>query len=267
MSRPSTISSVLLAGALTLGGCDEARTHLDAAAEPDDAASAMDAASVDAYARPEVGLRDTNLNPDVALAPTDAGMDAPAPRDAFALDAASVLDAAREAGVASDAGAGVTLACAPVVPSDATSGLLFSSNLWPGFRFQVTRATRTQRVGLQLRPDAAGTAFAAIVRLTGASDTPDAADLSSADVIARADVTLPSATSSVVVSTDLDVALDPGWYALVFGTTGTGGTLPSAGGAGCVSSPGSSYPFTIRQSDGMFILQGAEPHLFVSLAP
>lgn len=258
-------------------GCDDRRTARDAAA-PLDVAS-EDASDLDATdsARPDSGRRDTDLNPDAAL-------DASTPRDA-AMDAPSAMDAARPDAAASDAAAtdapmrdapspgtdtgprGTTIECAPVVPSSASSGLVFSRMFWPGFRFEVTSSAHASRVGLQITPDRTGVVQAALVRLTGPSDGPDVADLSGADVLARADVAMPASATAIVVSADVDVALTPGWYALVFGTTDVGGSIPSAGGRGCVSSPGSSFPFSIRQSDGTLILQGAEPHLFVELSP
>jgi len=154
----------------------------------------------------------------------------------------------------------------PVGPG-ASAGLLFPSNLWPGYRFQLTSPARVRRVGVELTPDGASTVSAAIVALTGPSDTPDDPALGGGDVLVRADVSVPAASRPIVVGGDLDASLGAGWYALVFSTTTTGGTLPSGGGRGCVSTPASGYPFTIRQSDGMFILQGAQPHLFVELGP
>ena len=255
-------------------GCDERRTARDAGDESD--AASADAPDMDApdAVRPDSGRRDTDLNPDAALdasTPRDAGMDAPSTMDAARPDAAG-LDAPTPmrdaASTGSDTGPrGTVIECAPVVPSGASAGLVFSRMFWPGFRFEVTASTRATRLGLQIAPERAGVVQAAIVRLTGPSDAPDVADLSGADVALRADLAMPASATALVLGVDVDVALTPGWYALVFGTTDVGGSLPSAGGRGCISSPGSSFPFSIRQSDGMLILQGAEPHLFVELAP
>jgi hypothetical protein len=252
--------------------CDERRVARDAAIELD--AQGMDAADLDApdSARPDSGRRDTDLNPDAALdasTPRDTGMDAPSAMDAARPDAAALDAPMRDApSPGSDAGPrGTVIECAPVVPSGASAGLVFSRMFWPGFRFEVTTSTRATRLGLQIAPERAGVVQAALVRLTGPSDGPDAADLSGADVVARADLAMPASASALVLGVDVDIALTPGWYALVFGTSDVGGSLPSAGGRGCVSSPGSSFPFSIRQSDGTLILQGAEPHLFVEVSP
>jgi hypothetical protein len=250
MPRSTSLLLVFL-----LAACDERRTTRDAFVETDDAAS-IDAPARDVFDGPDSGRTDTDLNPDAARLLTDAGADAPSIDASRAPDARSTIDAFA---------ASRTLACSPIVPPDASSGIVFSTNFWPGFRFQVSSATRARRVGLQLAPDRAGTFFAAIVRLSSESDTPDAADLSGTDVVARIDVSTPAAARAIVVDAPADVALDAGWYALVFGTDAVGGTLPSAGGGGCTS--GSGFPFSIRQTDGMLILQGAEPHLFVEVSP
>jgi hypothetical protein len=110
------------------------------------------------------------------------------------------------------------------------------------------------------------------VHLTDGSDMPDDPAIAGSDVLMRTTFAYPASPGVPIVSAGpLDIMLPPGWYAVVFGTGAFGGTatgtIPSGGGAGCISSPGSSYPFTIRQSDGMFILQGAQPHFFVEVAP
>ena len=74
-------------------------------------------------------------------------------------------------------------------------------------------------------------------------------------------------TYLTVDSGPVSATLAPGWYAAVFGTGAFGATLGSAtvhsnsGSGGCAS--GFGFPFSIRQSDGMLILQGATPHFVV----
>jgi len=67
--------------------------------------------------------------------------------------------------------------------------------------------------------------FGAIVRLTDSLDFPDSVDLSTPDVIGVTTLTFPDTSDEVFG--DLTVHLQPGWYALVFGsglfgTTGRG---------------------------------------------
>ncbi len=166
--------------------------------------------------------------------------------------------------------------CMPPVPPGSHFGIELTSNVWSGFRFQIVspKGARLSRVGLQLKPEPGpGTIFAAFVRLSDSSDFPDDPALGGTDVIMVATISVPATDgSSVVVSSTIDPMLAPGWYAVVFGTGAFGATLanggiPSAGGAGCLALPIPDSPFSIRQSDGLFILQGAEPHMFVELAP
>lgn len=266
MARPSRLRLLVTLALLVVSACDERRTSRDAFVAIDDASS-IDAPSRDAFDGPDSGRADIGLGPDAVSPMLDAGRDAATSLDAASVDAARATDAfARDAASSTDAFAGSrTIACAPIVPPEATAGMVFSTTFWPGFRFEATTATRVSRVGLQLTPDRAGSFFAAIVRLSGPTDAPDTSDLTSADVIARIDVAVPAASRPIVVDTPADVALTPGWYALVFGTDAVGGSLPSNGGRGCVSSGGN--PFSIRQTDGTLIPQGAEPHLFVQLTP
>ena len=225
----------------------------DAAGEPSDAATS------------DMGARDGSV--------ADAGRDgslADAGRDAGARDVGT--DAPRDAAAVDGGALGRLIQCAPPVPAGPGSGIVFSSNIWSGFRFELTSATHVTRIGLQIAPDSAGSIFGAIVRLSGSSDTPDDPALGGADVVMRTLFSVPASPSAPVIGAGaLDVMLPAGWYAVVFGSGAFGatatGTVPSGGGTGCVSSPGSSYPFSIRQSDGMFILQGAEPHFFVEVTP
>lgn len=266
-----TVSGLTLIASM---GCDPRRGAPDAAVARD--APSLDALSLDAHEGPDSGRLDVGLGPDAPrdASATDAPMIPDAGGDALSPspDAARSTDAGRDASatdaVGPDAGpAGSVIECAPVVGSSATAGLVFSSAFWPGFRFQLAAPARLRRVGLELTPDGAGTVTAHVVALSGPSDVPDDPGLTGSDVIVRADVAVPAAGRPIVVGADADLAVGAGWYALVFGTTSTGGTLPSGGGRGCVTTPASGYPFSIRRSDGMLILQGAEPHLFVELAP
>jgi len=245
----------------------------DAAVGPD---AGRDASSMDARPPSDASARDARAD-DARV--TDARVTDARVTDARATDAratdARATDApapSPDAPMSDGGGGAVVIECAPPVPSSASGGLVFSTMFWPGFRFEVRSSSRVTAVGLQLTPSTPGTVSAAIVRLSGPSDTPDAPDLTGADVLVRTDVTLPASSTPIIARGAVDFTLGAGWYALVFaagahGATSSGGSLPSAGGGGCRSTPASGFPFSIRQSDGMFILQGAEPHLFVEIAP
>jgi len=253
-----------------------------------DASSRVDAAfdaGMDATvseAGPDARTADAGVEGGLPDGGTDAGA-LDGGRDALVSDAG--VDAGTDAG--SDAGsfdAGPTGVCTPsagclflecvstVVPNETMSGMVLSANFWPGFRFQIPtggdRAVRRIEVNLRSGSASAGTIFTALVRLTGPSDTPDASDLTGADVLTTLVIAVPGGTAvSKTVGADTAITVPAGWYAAVFGTGAFGGTLATAtvhsnfGGGMCGG--GFGYPFSIRQSDGMFILQSATPHMAV----
>lgn len=266
-------------GPLDAGTSDTAA--LDGSGDATSTDAASDTRDVDARTDARTSDASSDAGPPRIDAPTlDAGRDAPA-LDAGRADAgpadAGAVDAGTSDAGASDAGpAGTLIQCTPPIPPGATAGILFSPNFWSGFRFDIPGPVpaRVTRVGIQLTPEPGpGTIFAALVRLTDANDFPDDPALGGGDVLTVVSIAVPAtAGTSVVVSATLDQTLAPGWYAVVYGTGAFGATLasgniPSAGGGGCRSLGAGRFPFTIRQSDGMFILQGAEPHMFVELGP
>lgn len=216
--------------------------------------------------------------------PPDIGIDSPTSdlgADAATADAgrdAGSVDAGHDAGV-TDAGPRVdagttTIECVPVVPpNELNSGIVLSPGFWSGFRFQITSARTATSIGLNVQNEGAagGTVFGAIIALTDMSDMPDSAALTTSDVLVTTTFALGAPGASHTVSGTISTALAPGWYAVMFGlgafgATGTSGSIHSnSGGGGCTS--GGGYPFTIRQSDGMFILQGATPNFFIVTSP
>ena len=248
-----------MAALLLLMGCDSGPESADAGF---DASVLRDAGSI----RRDAGARDAGA---------DGGMDA----GQFA-DAGSMLDGgadasppdAGEADAASDASLGdastsVAFVCAaPVLPNDSSSGMVLSASFWPGFRFEVPAGAGVTATSIGLTIDSSGgSIFAAIVKLTGPTDAPDAADLSGSDVVVTTPITLPSGNTSVAAP--IDTVLGPGWYAAVYGTGAFDATIASAtihsnsGAGGCGS--GFGFPFTLRQTDGSLILQAATPHMAV----
>jgi hypothetical protein len=97
-----------------------------------------------------------------------------------------------------------------------------------GAKFQVTSTVTSGAIGGHFVTDgnSHGPIFAAVVALTGPSDFPDTANLSSSDVLGSALLTVPL-TNSGDISAPLSVTLTPGWYALVYG----GGVLGSPSNA------------------------------------
>jgi len=86
----------------------------------------------------------------------------------------------------------------------------------------------THQVGGHFVSGAAGTFFGSIVELDGESDTPDSLDFSTSDFRGATLLDFPAASDEVFGN--LSLALDPGWYALIFGsglfgTNGDGGAV------------------------------------------
>jgi hypothetical protein len=242
---------------------------VDAASMPD---GGHDAGAADAGR--DAGRPDAGHDAGARDAGHDGGRDAAMTSDA-GHDAAIVADAGRDAAMTSDTGER-QIECVPAVAgNELSSGMVLDANFWVGFRFEVTSATTLTGVGLDLVPSggASGTLFAGVVALTGSSDTPDTPDLSGADVVASGLVPVTGAGgSSVIARGAMSASLAPGWYALEVGVGGGatlvgGATVHSNSGAGGCTMPGASFPFSIRQSDGMFILQAATPNLFVTVSP
>jgi hypothetical protein len=116
------------------------------------------------------------------------------------------------------------------VTSDETLGVNVSPAVFGGARFQLTHPVRTTEVGGHFvgRPDADASFFGAIVRLDGQSDFPNSEDLSTSDVRGAAILTFPDVSAEVF--SELNLLLEPGWYALMFGSglfnaTGAGASL------------------------------------------
>lgn len=123
----------------------------------------------------------------------------------------------------------VTITSALSGPTGTTTGtgVILSTDFWPGWRFQVPsgQTFSASKVGIHIQ--ALGTElsiFGSLVALTGPSDDPDKLDLSGPDVIATTAFNMaPQASGSQNVSGTVNVKLDPGWYAVIFGA-GRAGT-------------------------------------------
>lgn len=107
-------------------------------------------------------------------------------------------------------------------------GTNVNSSVYTGVRFELTQPIVTSKVGGHFVERFAGTFFGAIVKLDDESDFPNSTNLSTPDVVGAA--TLPFPNPSAEVFGNLNVSLNPGWHALVFGsglfgTTGSGGAV------------------------------------------
>jgi hypothetical protein len=99
----------------------------------------------------------------------------------------------------------------------------------------ITTTTIGGHFGTYESPSGNGQFFGGIVALTSAADLPDSIDLATPDVLATTRLTFPYPSADV--SAPLTVTLNPGHYALVFGSglfgaTGYGGAKLNNGTLG-----------------------------------
>lgn len=114
-------------------------------------------------------------------------------------------------------------------------------------RFQLSQTVKTTGVGGHFVDDTRtdNTFFGAIVELENGTDFPDSGDLSTSDLVAATLLTLPHPSAEVFG--DLDVVLEPGWYALVFGSGLFGAT---GSGAAVLNNPDIGSPSYIAHQTG-----------------
>jgi hypothetical protein len=144
------------------------------------------------------------------------------------------------------------------------STLRYSSEY--GLRFELTQPVLTSKVGGHFAGPAPGPFFGAIVKLDGAGDFPDSANLSTSDLLGATTLTFP--TPSAEVFGDLTLSLDPGWYSLIFGsglfdTTGSGGAVENGVDIGTptyiswqLGNSGWSVPIDPAFRNYRFVVQG-----------
>lgn len=110
-----------------------------------------------------------------------------------------------------------------LVPGSSVSNAVFN-----GVRFEVSQAVLVTEIGGHFFSPSGGSFFGAVVALDDEDDLPNSQDLSTQDVIDKALLGFP--TDSAEVFGEFNHVLEPGWYALVFGSglfeaTGFGGMV------------------------------------------
>lgn len=115
---------------------------------------------------------------------------------------------------------------------DSLDGLVAGSSVdagvFSGVRFELMQPVVTTEIGGHFFSPSGGDFFGAIIQLGDESDFPNSEDLSTPDVLGTTLMTFPVASAEVFG--DLNLSLDPGWYALVFssgrfGASGNGGMV------------------------------------------
>ncbi len=118
------------------------------------------------------------------------------------------------------------------LPQGSVASANVTLNVFVGVRFQLTQPAITTQVGGHFVDRSNGTLFGAIIALDNAKDFPDSGDLSTKDVLGSTLLIFPAPSAEVFGG--LTLSLDPGWYALVFGS----GLFEAAGnGAAPLNNP------------------------------
>ncbi len=113
--------------------------------------------------------------------------------------------------------------------SQSIPGSNVSKYVFQGVRFHLDKPVVTTRIGGHfIANEGGGDFFGAIVCLAGDRDFPDSADLSTMDVLGTTQLTFPNPSKEVFG--ELNLNLDTGWFALIFGsglfsTSGKGATV------------------------------------------
>jgi hypothetical protein len=107
-------------------------------------------------------------------------------------------------------------------------GINITDSVFNGVRFELAEPVITTDIGGHFASPTSSTFFGALVQLSGQNDFPDSIDLSTPDVLGSTVLSFPGSSAEVLGG--LSLSLDPGWYALVFGSglfgaTGSGGAL------------------------------------------
>ena len=107
-------------------------------------------------------------------------------------------------------------------------GSSVSDQVFSGVRFELTQPILTTEIGGHFFSPNGGEFFGAIVALDDENDFPNSEDLSTSDVLGVTSLVFP--VDSAEAFGDINLSLDPGWYALaygsgLFGVDGEGGMV------------------------------------------
>jgi hypothetical protein len=133
------------------------------------------------------------------------------------------------------------------IPIGVVPGANVSAAVFNGVRFELTVPVVTTHVGGHFvgSTDTTDTFFGAIVQLADENDFPNSGDLSTSDVLGSTTMEFPHPSAEVFG--DLALRLDPGWYALVFGSGLFGAT---GDGAMPLNNPDIGSPTYIAHQPG-----------------
>jgi hypothetical protein len=164
----------------------------------------------------------------------------------FAVGVVFFLNAHLSAAILYESGTlGPTGVSWPDLANGTIPGINIAKDVFNGVRFELTMPVVTSEIGGHFAAQSSGTFFGAIVQLAGENDFPDSSDLTTPDVLGSAVLSFPR--SSAEVFGELSLSLDPGWYALVFGS----GLFGAIGGGGAVgNNPDIGHPTYVGYQPG-----------------
>ena len=116
--------------------------------------------------------------------------------------------------------------------ADTVGGTRIADVVFTGVRFELSQPVRTTHIGAHVlqrpgsNPNGDGSFFGAIIALDNENDFPNSGDLSTSDFLGSALLAFPDPSAEVF--SDLSLRLEPGWYALVFGSALFGATANGA---------------------------------------
>lgn len=91
-----------------------------------------------------------------------------------------------------------------------------SDTVYTGVRFELTQPVAVSQIGGHFFSPSGGDFFGAIVALDDENDFPDSGDLSTPDVLGHTELAFPLASKEILG--ELDLHLNSGWYAIIFGS-------------------------------------------------
>ena len=144
-------------------------------------------------------------------------------------------------------------------------GIGVSEDFFSGVRFELTEPAEIGSIGGMFSSREDGTIFGAVVELPGGFSYPDPPDLSGNDVLGTTLLELPPFIDGIQdISAPLELSLDPGWYALMFGSGKFGATGNATAGGENPNPHPTADIITLRQSDGFGIRQASDPRFYLA---
>jgi len=143
-----------------------------------------------------------------------------------------------------------------------------------GARLHLDQPVQVTHIGGHFFAPTAGTFFGAIVELDDENDFPDSEELDTPDVVGSTLLTFPAPSGEVFGT--LSISLNPGWYAVVFGSdifsaTGSGGVVSNSTDIGTPDYIGflNGFGWGTRSPSKRFVIKGnivPEPTVAVMLS-